>query len=335
MADKKKAPDKKQEIKKTETNKSEVIKEVKKTEAIAEPKKIEKKKTGGLGRGLNSLFADNKVEISEQTKEIEATGKVLVNINQIDPNRKQPRRNFDEERLDELAESIKEHGIIEPLVVKKNGNRYQIIAGERRWRAARKANIKEIPVVIGEFSDREIMEVALIENIQREDLNPIEEALAYQSLINEYDLRHEEVAQRVSKNRVTITNSLRLLQLDERVQDMLIGGELTSGHARSLLSIEDKEHQFEIAKKIVDDKLSVREVEKLIRELSSPGKNKKSKKETKNQADYKEYEKKLITLTGTKVEVKVSGENKGKIVIPYNSVEEFEKIYSIFTKGTK
>ena len=299
-----------------------------------ETKKPEKKKTGGLGRGLNSLFADNKVEISEQKTEGESTGKVLININQIDPNRKQPRRKFDEEKLDELAESIKEHGIIEPLVVKKNGNRYQIIAGERRWRAARKANLKEIPVVIGDFSDREIMEVALIENIQREDLNPIEEAMAYQSLINEYDLRHEEVAERVSKSRVTITNSLRLLQLDERVQDMLIGGELTSGHARSLLSVNDKEHQFEIAKKIVDDKLSVREVEKLIRELSSPGKTKKTKKEIKNQADYKEYEKKLITLTGTKVEVKVSGDNKGKIVIPYNSVEEFEKIYGIFTKGS-
>lgn len=304
----------------------------------SEVKKPEKKKTGGLGRGLNSLFEDNKVdiEIEKQNNDKDATGRIMININQIDPNRKQPRTHFDEEKLEELAESIKEHGIIEPLVVKKSGNRYQIIAGERRWRAARKANLKEIPVVIGEYTDREIMEVALIENIQREDLNPIEEAKAYKSLIDEHGLRQEEVAERVSKKRVTITNSLRLLKLDERVQNMLIDGRLTGGHARALLAVEDNERQFALAEKVAEEKLSVREVEKLIRDLENEknGKKRKNVKDEKNLADYKEFEKKLIALTGSKVEVKVSGENKGKIIIPYNSVEEFERVYAIFTKGT-
>ncbi|MCR5330672.1 MAG: ParB/RepB/Spo0J family partition protein [Lachnospiraceae bacterium] len=304
----------------------------------SEVKKPEKKKSGGLGRGLNSLFEDNKVdiEIEKQNNDKDATGRIMININQIDPNRKQPRTHFDEEKLEELAESIKEHGIIEPLVVKKSGNRYQIIAGERRWRAARKANLKEIPVVIGEYTDREIMEVALIENIQREDLNPIEEAKAYKSLIDEHGLRQEEVAERVSKKRVTITNSLRLLKLDERVQNMLIDGRLTGGHARALLAVEDNERQFALAEKVAEEKLSVREVEKLIRDLENEknGKKRKNVKDEKNLADYKEFEKKLIALTGSKVEVKVSGENKGKIIIPYNSVEEFERVYAIFTKGT-
>ncbi len=304
----------------------------------SEVKKPGKKKTGGLGRGLNSLFEDNKVdiEIEKQNNDKDATGRIMININQIDPNRKQPRTHFDEEKLEELAESIKEHGIIEPLVVKKSGNRYQIIAGERRWRAARKANLKEIPVVIGEYTDREIMEVALIENIQREDLNPIEEAKAYKSLIDEHGLRQEEVAERVSKKRVTITNSLRLLKLDERVQNMLIDGRLTGGHARALLAVEDNERQFTLAEKVAEEKLSVREVEKLIRDLENEknGKKRKNVKDEKNLADYKEFEKKLIALTGSKVEVKVSGENKGKIIIPYNSVEEFERVYAIFTKGT-
>ena len=295
-------------------------------------------KKSKLGKGLESLFEDNKVtlEKSKENDNNEQNGMILIGINQIDPNRKQPRKKFNEEKLEELAESIKEHGIIEPLVVKKVNNRYQIIAGERRWRAARIAKLKEVPVVIGDYSDREIVEVALIENIQREDLNPIEEALAYKSLIEEYNLRQEEVAERVSKNRTTITNSMRLLKLDERVQEMLIEGTLSSGHARTLLALENGEQQFDIAQKIVADTLSVREVEKMIRDLANDGKKKNvRKKELKNQADYKEYEKKMITLTGSKVEVKLKDENKGKIIIPYNSAEEFEKIFAIISKGAK
>ena len=296
-------------------------------------KTVNKKKA--LGRGLNSLFEDNKINIEKPEKGSTESGNglVMVSINQIDPNRKQPRKKFDDEKLEELAESIKEHGIIEPLVVSKVGNRYQIIAGERRWRAARLAKLKEVPVVIGEYTDREIVEIALIENIQREDLNPIEEALAYKSLIDEHNLRQEEVAERVSKKRVTITNSLRLLKLDERVQEMLIDGKITSGHARSLLAIEDKEHQFDAAQKVLEENLSVREVEKLVRDYENPAKKQTSrKKEIKNQADYKEYEKKLIAITGTKVEVKLKGENSGKIIIPYKSAEEFEKIFKMISK---
>ena len=296
-------------------------------------KTVNKKKA--LGRGLNSLFEDNKINIEKAEKGSTESGNglVMVSINQIDPNRKQPRKKFDDEKLEELAESIKEHGIIEPLVVSKVGNRYQIIAGERRWRAARLAKLKEVPVVIGEYTDREIVEIALIENIQREDLNPIEEALAYKSLIDEHNLRQEEVAERVSKKRVTITNSLRLLKLDERVQEMLIDGKITSGHARSLLAIEDKEHQFDAAQKVIEENLSVREVEKLVRDYENPAKKQTSrKKEIKNQADYKEYEKKLIAITGTKVEVKLKGENSGKIIIPYKSAEEFEKIFNMISK---
>jgi len=298
-------------------------------------------KKGGLGKGLEALFDDNKVETGkgkQSSSEIPATdGKIMIGINLIDTNKKQPRKRFEEESLKELAESIKEHGIIEPLVVKKTGKgRFQIIAGERRWRAARIANLKEVPVVIGDYTDREIVEVALIENIQREDLNPIEEAMAYKQLIDEYDLRQEEVAERVSKNRTTITNSIRLLNLDERVQDMLIVGSLTSGHARALLGVKEGERQFEIAQKIAADGLTVREVEKLIRDLENEGKKTASrKKEIKTQADYKEYEKKLVSLTGLKVEIKQKDDNKGKIVIPYNTLEEFEKLYAIVAKGAK
>ena len=297
-------------------------------------------KKRGLGKGLEDLFTDNKVVQSNtqsSSDEISTDGKIMLSISQIDTNKKQPRKRFDEEKLNELAESIREHGIIEPLIVKKTTKgRYQIIAGERRWRAARIANIKEVPVVIGDYSDREIVEVALIENLQREDLNPIEEALAYKQLIDEHDLRQEEVAQRVSKGRSTITNSMRLLELDQRVQDLLIEGALSSGHARALLAIKDGEQQFDAANKIIENGLSVREVEKLIRDLENADKKITArKKEIKTQAEYKDYEKKLVTLTGLKVEVRQKDDNKGKIVIPYNSVEEFEKFYELVSKGSK
>ncbi len=297
------------------------------------------KKKKGLGSGLSNLFEDNRVDLEKLQKSgaAEEKGLLKININLIDPNKEQPRKSFQDEKLKELAESIKEHGIIEPLIVKKEDKRYKLIAGERRYRAARLANIKEVPVVIGDFTDREVLEVALIENIQREDLNPIEEAIAYQKLIDDFKLRQEEVAQTVSKSRTTVTNSLRLLKLDERVQDMVMEGRLSGGNARCLLSIDDKEQQFALAQKILEQEMTVREVEKLVRELTSPEQKKAQKTtKTKNPApEYKEYEKKLCTLTGTKVEIQSKDDKKGKIVIPYNSVEEFEKIYSIISKGSK
>ena len=296
---------------------------------------VNNKKKKGLGKGLDNLFEDNRISIEKIEADGEGKGLIKVNINLIDPNKDQPRKNFEDDKLKELAESIKEHGIIEPLIVKKEDKRFKLIAGERRFRAARLAGIKEVPVVIGDYSDREIVEIALIENLQREDLNPIEEAVAYQKLIDEFSLRQEEVAETVSKSRTTITNSLRLLKLDERIQDMVIEGKLSGGHARCLLSIEDKEHQFALATKIVDEELTVRQAEKLVRDMSNPSsaKGKKSAK-TKNgiSAEYKEFEKKLSGFTGVKVEIQQKDENKGKIIIPYSSVEEFEKIYSIFSK---
>ena len=296
---------------------------------------VNNKKKKGLGKGLDNLFEDNRISIEKIEADGEGKGLIKVNINLIDPNKDQPRKNFEDDKLKELAESIKEHGIIEPLIVKKEDKRFKLIAGERRFRAARLAGIKEVPVVIGDYSDREIVEIALIENLQREDLNPIEEAVAYQKLIDEFSLRQEEVAETVSKSRTTITNSLRLLKLDERIQDMVIEGKLSGGHARCLLSIEDKEHQFALATKIVDEELTVRQAEKLVRDMSNPSsaKGKKAAK-TKNgiSAEYKEFEKKLSGFTGVKVEIQQKDENKGKIIIPYSSVEEFEKIYSIFSK---
>lgn len=289
-------------------------------------------KSKGLGRGLDSLIPVDET-IEAETK-IDVSRETLMNINLIEPNKTQPRRNFDQDALQELTESIKIHGIIQPIVVQKKGKMYEIIAGERRWRAARQAGLKEVPVIVKDYSPEEIFEIALIENIQRQDLNPIEEAQAYQRLIEENKLKQDEVAERVSKSRVSITNSMRLLKLDERVQQMVVDEMLSSGHARALLSVEDKELQYTLAMKVFDEKLSVRETEKLVKK--GPEKTTENKKKSfDNEAIYKNYEDNMKTLLGSKVEIQRKSNSKGKIVIDYYNDEEFERIYEIITAASK
>ena len=246
-------------------------------------------KRTGLGKGLDTLIPNIDMGKSAITG---TKSETILKLSEIEPNRKQPRKNFDEDALEELADSIKEFGIIQPIVVQKRTNYYEIIAGERRWRAAKLAGIKEVPVVVKDFSDKEIMEIALIENIQREDLNPIEEAMAYKNLIDEYNLKQDEVAQRVSKSRASVTNSMRLLKLCDEVQRMLIEDMISSGHARALLAIENPELQAEIAGRIFDERLSVRETEKIVKDITNP-KKKPDKKVIKNEFVYKDIEEKL------------------------------------------
>lgn len=293
----------------------------------------------GLGKGLGNLIpegdksaSNTKVveKIVEKEVIVKEPAEIVLKINEVEPNREQPRRNFDEDSLLELSESIKQYGIIQPIIVKKRDDYYEIVAGERRWRAAKMAGIKEVPVVIKDFSDREIMEVALIENLQREDLNPIEEALAYQRLIKEYNLKQDEVAERVSKSRVTVTNSMRLLKLDERVQKMLIDDMLSSGHARALLAVEDGEKQFTLAMKIFDEKLSVRETEKLIKSMQHPQKNRPARLPEYDFV-YRDAEEKLKAAVGTKVVIKNKDNNKGKIEIEYYSKDDFERIVEMLS----
>lgn len=286
----------------------------------------------GLGKGLNALISNSKEAVPVDENVSRET--LMMNINQIEPNRLQPRRKFDEDALQELSDSIKMHGLIQPIVVQKKGDRYEIIAGERRWRASRLAKLKEVPVIIKDYTEDEIFEIALIENIQREDLNPIEEALAYQRLIEERSLKQDEVAEKVSKSRVSITNSLRLLKLDERVQQMIIDDLISSGHARAILSITDPEVQYEIANRILDEKLSVRETEKLVKSYLNP-KAPREKKPLLDEAIYKEYEDRLRTIIGSKIEIVRKDNDKGKIQISFNGVEEFEKIFDIIKKGNQ
>ena len=286
-------------------------------------------KKGGLGKGLDTLIPPK--EKTTQKTEIVEIKKIeeYVDINKVEPNKDQPRKSFNEDSLIELSESIKQHGIVQPLVVAKKDDYFEIIAGERRWRAAKKAGLKEVPVVVIDYSPQEIMEIALIENIQREDLNPVEEAMAYQRLIKEYDLKQDEVAERVSKSRTAITNSIRLLKLDERVQNMLIQESISSGHARALLAVKDGDEQYNLAMKIFDEKLSVRETEKLIKSLGKE-KAKPKKKELKNDFVYRDLEEKLKTVTGTKVMINRKTEKSGKIEIEYYNQEDLEKIIGFF-----
>lgn len=283
------------------------------------------KKTG-LGKGLDTLIPSKKVEepVSTVIKSEE-----MVDINSIEPNKEQPRKLFNEDSLIELSESIKQHGIVQPLVVTKKDDYFKIIAGERRWRAAKLAGLKKVPVVVKDYSPQEIMEIALIENIQREDLNPVEEATAYQRLIQEYNLKQDEVAERVSKSRTAITNSLRLLKLDERVQNMLIEENISSGHARALLAIKDVELQYEMAMKIFDEKLSVRETEKLIKVMGKESNSKRKKEELKNDFVYRDLEEKLKIITGTKVTINRKSEQAGRIEIEYYTPEDLEKIVAL------
>ncbi len=289
----------------------------------------------GLGRGLDSLIP-NTVGINEsknneggkeEKKEQEKTSEVLVKITMVEPNREQPRKNFDEDSLLELAESIKQFGLLQPILVQDRKSYYEIIAGERRWRAAKMAGLKEVPVIIKDLTDQEIVEISLIENIQREDLNPIEEALAYKRLLTEFHLKQDEVAERVSKSRTAVTNSMRLLKLCEEVQQMIIDDMISTGHARALISIEDAEQQHTIAQKIFDEKLSVRDVEKLVKNLNTPPKQKKTIQTDKAlQIIYQDVEEKLKQALGTKVLISSKGEGSGKLEIEFYSHDDLEKI---------
>lgn len=288
----------------------------------------------GLGKGLDSLIP--KIEVSEisskpkrQVSEKVEKGITNIKINLIEPNRNQPRKTFDEDALIELAESIKQYGIIQPLVVQKKDDYYEIIAGERRWRAAKQAGLKEVPVIIKDYSEQEVVEIALIENIQREDLNPIEEAMAYKRLLTEFNLKQDQVAERVSKSRTAVTNSMRLLKLSEEVQQMVIENLISSGHARALLAIEDKNLQIQLATRIMDEKLSVRETEKLVKLILNP-KTKKEKETIENQFIYDDIENKIKEIVGTKVKVNHKSNGKGKIEIEYYSNAELERIYDLF-----
>ena len=320
-------------------------------------------KKKGLGRGLDALFpekpaekkpvpkpitkevnpkqeaesvkttvpaSDKKEMTADAPTEVKKT-EMLVQISKVEPNRTQPRKQFDEDALVELSESIKQFGILQPLLVSDKGDYYEIIAGERRWRAAKLAGLKEVPVIIKEFNDQQVVEISLIENIQREDLNPIEEAMAYKRLINEFKLKQDSIAERVSKSRTAVTNSLRLLKLDERVQQMLIDEMISAGHARAILAIPDKDKQASVAMKVFDEKLSVRETEKLVKHIVEPPKKKAEKQvNTAEDAIYESLEEKMKGIVGTRVFIHRKKNNKGKIEIEYYSRDELERIIELF-----
>lgn len=308
------------------------------------------RKKGGLGKGLDALISpsvkretekekvvEEPVEkivekIVEVEKVVEKPVEQLMRIDEIEPNQLQPRKNFDEDALQELSESIKQFGLIQPIIVKNKGKYYEIVAGERRWRAARIAGLKEVPVIIKEYSEKESMEIAIVENLQREDLNPIEEAQAYQKLIEEFGLKQDEAAQRVSKSRTAVTNALRLLKLDERVQQMVIDEMISGGHARALLAIEDKEEQYLTAMLIFDNKMSVRETEKLVREHIKKEEEKRvEKKEDFSQMEtiYHQLEERMKSVIGSKVAIHSRNYKKGKIEIEYYSNDELERIIDL------
>ena len=295
----------------------------------------------GLGKGLdllipNSLGSDtskgSKSDLKSNTGE-HKEGEVLVNITRVEPNREQPRKNFDEDSLEELAESIKQFGLLQPILVQDRKEYYEIIAGERRWRAAKKAGLKEIPVIIKNLTEQEIVEISLIENIQREDLNPIEEAQAYKRLLTEFNLKQDEVADRVSKSRTAVTNSMRLLKLCDEVQQMIINDMISTGHARALISIEDPEQQYTIAQKIFDEKMSVRDVEKLVKNLGKPEKAKKLAVQDKSlEIVYQNIEEKLKQKLSTKVLISPKGNGSGKIEIEFYSHEDLDKLIDLLSQ---
>ena len=307
-------------------------------------------KRKGLGKGINNLIPETdvirstpkkKTEKKEVVKEVvkevikevkvPVPGDTMMKISDIEPNREQPRKNFDKEALEELADSIKQYGLIQPIVVQKKDDYYEIIAGERRWRAAKLAGLTEIPVIVKEFSEQELVEISLIENIQREDLNPVEEAMAYKRLIDEFHLKQDEIAERVGKSRTAVTNAMRLLKLSEKVQQMLIDEMITAGHARAILSIADKEKQESIAMKVFDEKLSVRETEALVKRMLEPPKTaKKSKFSSAEDAIYESLEEKMKSIMGTRVQIHRKKNDKGKIEIEYYSKDELERIIDLF-----
>ena len=291
----------------------------------------------GLGKGLDSLIpnavgeAKAKKEVSEEKVEERITPDTMVKITMVEPNRKQPRKNFDEDALLELSDSIKQFGVIQPIVVQDRKDHYEIIAGERRWRAAKMAGIKEVPVIIKNYTEQEIVEISLIENIQREDLNPIEEAQAYKRLLTEFNLKQDEVAERVSKSRTAVTNSMRLLKLSEEVQQMVINDMLSTGHARALLAVENPEEQYTLAQKVFDEKLSVRDVEKLVKNIHKPAKTKKPDNKALSLI-YQDIEEKLKQALSTKVSVVAKEVGAGKIEVEFYNHEDLERLMEIITK---
>ena len=305
-------------------------------------------KKRGLGKGLNAVFGESNILNTEEDDKISVSntadgmnkadegikGDIMIKVSLIEPNMNQPRKEFRKEELDELTQSIKQYGVLQPIIVKKNGERYEIIAGERRWRAAQKAGLTEIPAVIREYSKQESIEISIIENIQRADLNPLEEARAYNSLLEEYGLKHEEIAERVSKSRAAITNSLRLLKLDESIQQLVAEKKLNQGQARALLSIEDKDLQKQAAQEVIKKDLNVRKVEQLVKLLQTAKKRQeKTDDESKETRDYslfyKDYEEKIRSKFSAKVRINRKDKNKGRIEIEYYSQAELERIIEL------
>ena len=305
-------------------------------------------KKSGLGRGLDALFPEKTVQSKPKTvktvkeekkvavdtkkssQQETSNGERMMKISMIEPNREQPRKKFDEDALQELSESIKQYGILQPLLVSDKKDYYEIVAGERRWRAAKMAGLKEVPVVVREFSTQEIVEISLIENIQREDLNPVEEAMAYKRLIDEFHLKQDEIAERVSKSRTAVTNSMRLLKLDSRVQQMMVDEMISAGHARAILAISDPEQQYNAAMKVFDEKLSVRETEKLVKSILTPTKKKPVASNPTEDAIYESLEEKMKGITGTRVFIHRKKNNKGKIEIEYYSRDDLDRIIDLF-----
>lgn len=305
-------------------------------------------KKSGLGRGLDALFPEKTVQSKpkivktvKEEKKVEvdtkkssqqetSNGERMMKISMIEPNREQPRKKFDEDALQELSESIKQYGILQPLLVSDKKDYYEIVAGERRWRAAKMAGLKAVPVVVKEFSTQEIVEISLIENIQREDLNPVEEAMAYKRLIDEFHLKQDEIAERVSKSRTAVTNSMRLLKLDSRVQQMMVDEMISAGHARAILAISDPEQQYNAAMKVFDEKLSVRETEKLVKSILTPTKKKPVVSNPTEDAIYESLEEKMKGITGTRVFIHRKKNNKGKIEIEYYSRDDLDRIIDLF-----
>ena len=298
-------------------------------------------KKSGLGKGLDSLIPNKNVKSAKPSvkadekkatpkEEILEAGPIMVKINKVEPNRDQPRKDFDEDALMELADSIKQFGVLQPILVQKKKDYYEIIAGERRWRAAKLAGLKEVPIIVKEFTEQELVEISLIENIQREDLNPVDEAMAYKRLIDEFHLKQDEIADRVGKSRTAVTNSMRLLKLSAKVQQMLVDEMITAGHARAILAISDKEKQETVAMKVFDEKLSVRETEALVKRILDPPKEKRAQKSSAEDAIYESLEEKMKNIMGTKVQIHRKKNNKGKIEIEYYSKDELERIIDLF-----
>lgn len=284
----------------------------------------------GLGKGLDSLIpkgvvVDNKAGLEDAKSA--AKPDQYVKITKVEPNRDQPRKTFNEDELQELSDSIKLHGVLFPILVVDRGEYYEIVAGERRWRAAMMAGLKEVPVIIRDYTEQEIAEISLIENIQRTELNPIEEAAAFKKLIDDYNLKQDELAERISKSRTAITNSMRLLKLCKEVQEMIVSEMISAGHARALLSIEDQKEQYELAQRAFDEKLSVRDIEKIVKAKNKPKIEKK--KNEKQEALYHDIEEKLKASIGTKVTITSKGDNKGKIEIDFYSQDDLQKIMDL------